>query len=127
MRHNYVCLAKFPNALPTHLHISNNVLASSLNALSIPDGERETLLSNPQSYLTTVSSSDEDRVRSILIPAYRKGFRVIFIVGAALCAVAFLVAFFMMPQVELKRADDDKLKEEGKKAMEKNKKSKSPA
>lgn len=69
-----------------------------------------------------MSSSEAGRIRDVLIPAYRKGFRVIFIVGAALCAVAFVVAFFMMPQVELKRADDDKLKEEGKKAMQKKKK-----
>lgn len=74
-----------------------------------------------------MSADEEERVRDILVPAYRKGFRVIFIVGAALCAVAFVVAFFMMPQVELKRADDDKLKEEGKKAMQKNKKEESPA
>lgn len=74
-----------------------------------------------------MSSSEEERIRDIIIPAYRKGFRIIFIVGAALCAFAFFVAFFMMPQIELKRADDDKLKEEGKKAMEKNKKEESPA
>lgn len=102
--------------------ILNNVLAASLSTLSIPDEQHETLLSNPQSYLTKVSSSEAGRIRDVLIPAYRKGFRVIFIVGAALCAVAFVVAFFMMPQVELKRADDDKLKEEGKKAMQKKKK-----
>lgn len=43
---------------------------------------------------------------------------IIFIVGAALSAVAFGLAFWLMPQVTLKRADDEKLKEEGKKRVE---------
>ena len=98
------------------LACSNNVLAGSLSSLDVEDDASETLLSNPQSYLGTVPEVEADRIRGILIPAYRKGFRVIFIVGAALCAVAFVVAFFMMPQVELSRPDDAKLKEEGRKA-----------
>lgn len=102
------------------------MLAGSLSSLDIEDGASETLLSNPQSYLGTVSDGEADRIRGILIPAYRKGFRVIFIVGAALCALAFVVALFMMPQVELSRPDDAKLKEEGHKAY-KDKKSESGA
>lgn len=48
----------------------------------------------------------------------------VFIVGAALCAFAFVIAFFMMPQIELSRPDDAKLKEEGKKAYDEKKKDK---
>lgn len=102
----------------------NNVLAGSLSSLDIDDSESETLLSNPQSYLGKVSDDEADRIRESLIPAYRKGFRVVFIVGAALCAFAFVIAFFMMPQVELSRPDDAKLKEEGRKAYEDKKKDK---
>ena len=55
------------------------------------------------------------------MPAYRKGFRIIFIVGASLAALAFVLAFVLMPQVELYRPDDKKLQEEGRKAYEEKK------
>lgn len=54
----------------------------------------------------------------MLIPAYRRGFRIIFIIGAALSAGAFLLAFVLMPQVSLNREDDQRLKEEGKRRVE---------
>lgn len=50
----------------------------------------------------------------MLIPAYQDGFRIVFIIGATLAALAFFLAFGLMPQVGLKREDDEKLKEEGK-------------
>ena len=53
-----------------------------------------------------------------MIPAYQKGFRIIFIVGASLAALAFCLACVLMPQVGLKRADDDVLKEEAKKRVQ---------
>ncbi|EGO61135.1 hypothetical protein NEUTE1DRAFT_76912 [Neurospora tetrasperma FGSC 2508] len=97
---------------------SNNVLAGSLGSLDIDHDVSKTLLSNPQMYLRTVSEAEADRIRGVLIPAYRKGFRIIFMTGAALCALAFVIAFFMLPQVELSRPDDEKLREEGRKAYE---------
>jgi hypothetical protein len=109
-----------------HAVFSNNVLAGSLSSLDIDSGTSDTLLRSPQSYLGTVSEDEADRIRNILAPAYRKGFRIIFLVGAGLCAFAFAVAFFMMPQVELSRPDDAKLKEEGRQAY-KDKKSASAA
>lgn len=54
----------------------------------------------------------------MLIPAYQRGFRIIFIIGAALSAGAFLLAFVLMPQVSLNREDDQRLKEEGKRRVE---------
>ena len=56
-----------------------------------------------------------------LIVAYREGFRVIFIVGAGLAATATLIVVCLMPQVHLDRPDDEKLKEEGKKANQESK------
>lgn len=50
----------------------------------------------------------------MLEEAYKNGFRIVFIIGAALAAFAFVAAWYTMPQVELKREDDEKLKEEGK-------------
>lgn len=93
-----------------------------MNSLDIDDEASKTLLGNPQTYLNTVSDDEADRIRDVLIPAYRKGFRIIFITGAALCALAFVIAFFMLPQLELSRPDDEKLREEGRKADEDRKK-----
>lgn len=97
------------------------MLASSLSVLDITQEASQTLLDGPQSYLETIGPSDADRIRAILTPAYRKGFRVVFLVGASLCSFAFVVAWFMMPQVELSRPDDAKLKEEGRRMDEKKK------
>lgn len=93
-----------------------------MGSLDIDDKTSKTLLGNPQTYLNTVSEDEADRIREVLIPAYRKGFRIIFITGAALCALAFVIAFFMLPQLELSRPDDEKLREEGRKAYEDKKK-----
>jgi lipopolysaccharide export LptBFGC system permease protein LptF len=57
-------------------------------------------------------------VRDVLTPAYKKGFRIIFIIGASLAALAFFLSAWLIPQLGLKRADDEKLKEEGKKRIE---------
>ncbi|RTE71284.1 hypothetical protein BHE90_014295 [Fusarium euwallaceae] len=99
--------------------VLNNILANSLSALDLDSKETKTLLGNPQTFLDTVSSSEAERIRSVLIPAYRKGFRIIFLVGASVAALAFVLAFVLMPQVELTRPDDAKLKEEGRRAYEK--------
>ncbi|KAI1654007.1 MFS general substrate transporter [Daldinia decipiens] len=91
----------------------NNILASSISSLDIDGADFKDLLNGPQSYLSSLPLDEALRIRSVLIPAYRHGFRVIFLVGASLAAFAFVIAWFMMPQVELSRPDDEKLKEEG--------------
>ncbi|UPL02231.1 hypothetical protein LCI18_013165 [Fusarium solani-melongenae] len=106
--------------------VLNNILANSLSVLDLDSKESKTLIGNPQTFLDTVSSSEAERIRSVLIPAYRKGFRVIFLIGASVAALAFVLAFVLMPQVDLARPDDAKLKEEGRKAYEE-KRSKSAA
>ncbi|KJZ74042.1 hypothetical protein HIM_06491 [Hirsutella minnesotensis 3608] len=98
--------------------IINNILAHDLSSLGLGPEASKTLLSNPQAFLEKASPEEAQRIRSILIPAYRQGFRVIFIVGASLAALAFVLAFCLMPQVELSRPDDAKLKEEGRLAEE---------
>jgi hypothetical protein len=81
------------------------------------------LLGNPQTFLDTVSPSEAEKIRSVLIPAYRQGFRIIFLIGAGVASLAFVLAFFLMPQVDLTRPDDSRLKEEGRKAYDKRGKS----
>ncbi|CEJ55374.1 Putative Permeases of the major facilitator superfamily [Penicillium brasilianum] len=95
----------------------NNIVASSILVLDLTQSESRSLLSSPQSYLSGLSENDAKHVRSVLIPAYKKGFRVIFVIGAALAAFSFFLAFWLMPQVGLRRDDDEKLKGEGKKRI----------
>ncbi|KAJ5179413.1 hypothetical protein N7492_002623 [Penicillium capsulatum] len=97
--------------------IINNVVASSVSTLDLDETESRSLLSSPQTYLSKQSATDAANIRSVLIPAYKKGFRIIFIIGAALAALAFFLAVWLMPQVGLKRDDDEALKEEGKKRV----------
>lgn len=47
------------------------------------------------------------------MPAYKKGFRIIFIIGASLAAVAFVLSWWLIPQIGLSRDDDEALKIEG--------------
>lgn len=70
------------------------------------------ILSSPQRFVEE-SGEEADRVRAAILPAYRRGFRIIFLIGAALAAFAFVLCFFLMPHIELRRADDEKLKAEG--------------
>ncbi|KAI1826115.1 major facilitator superfamily domain-containing protein [Xylaria intraflava] len=91
----------------------NNIVANSLSTLSLGDAAVQSLLSSPQTYLSSLPPDQAEHVRTVLVPAYREAFRVIFLVGASLAALAFVLAFVLMPQVELSRPDDAKLKEEG--------------
>ncbi|KAK5636049.1 hypothetical protein RRF57_011761 [Xylaria bambusicola] len=93
----------------------NNIVSNTLSSLSLTDEAAKSLLSAPQTYLNSIPANEAEHVRSVLIPAYRHAFRVIFLLGASLAAFAFVLAFILMPQVELSRPDDEKLKEEGRK------------
>ncbi|KAL4862820.1 hypothetical protein BDV12DRAFT_206967 [Aspergillus spectabilis] len=93
--------------------IINNLINSSIASLNLTPSSKKSFLSSPQSYLSTLPPAEAEHARSLLIPAYKRGFMIIFVIGAALSAVAFVLAFALMPQVGLSRADDEKLKEEG--------------
>ncbi|KAI9044278.1 putative MFS drug transporter [Aspergillus affinis] len=93
--------------------IINNLISSAVSSLGLSDSEKRSFLSSPQNYLSQLPAEEADHARSLLIPAYQKGFRIIFIIGAALSALAFFLAAWLMPQVSLNRDDDEKLKQEG--------------
>ncbi|OGM44015.1 MFS drug transporter [Aspergillus bombycis] len=97
--------------------IINNLITSSISSLGLTPAETRSFLSSPQNYLSKLPHEEAEHARSLLIPAYRKGFRIIFLIGTALAAFAFVLAFWLMPQVTLNRADDEKLKEEGRKRV----------
>ncbi|RHZ69268.1 hypothetical protein CDV55_106401 [Aspergillus turcosus] len=101
--------------------IINNILSHSITSLGLTSAETRSFLSSPQNYLSGLPSDEAERVRALVIPAYKRGFRIIFVIGSALAAFAFCLAFLLMPQVELNRADDAKLKEEAKKRVEEKK------
>ena len=80
------------------------------------------MLNQPLYFLaSSTDSSETDKLRSVFSAAYHEGFRLVFIVGAGLAAMAMLITVFLMPQVSLDRGDDVELKEEGRKADEESK------
>ena len=62
-----------------------------------------------------------EKIRNKLDFVYRKGFRVVFIVGSGLAAVVMLIVLILIPHVPLDRPDDRSRKEEGKNADEERK------
>lgn len=61
-------------------------------------------------------SSSQERgsvTGELILKGYLRGFRTVFLIGAGLAALSFLVALFLMPELGLKREDDQRLKEEG--------------
>lgn len=93
--------------------IINNAVRTALASYGLDRSEVQLLLDSPERFEAAKAGRDMDVLRLALSAAYQKGFRVVFIVGAALNGAAFLAAWFLMPQVELARPDDEKLKEEG--------------
>ncbi|KAL4902774.1 hypothetical protein BDW74DRAFT_186744 [Aspergillus multicolor] len=107
--------------------IINNLLLSSLTPLHLSTTEQKSFLSSPTAYLDTLSDTEAQHARSLLIPAYKRGFRIIFTIGAALAALSFCIASMLMRQVSLEKGDDEKLKEEARKRVEDEKKVKEDA
>ncbi|KAF4925423.1 Efflux pump dotC [Colletotrichum viniferum] len=97
--------------------ILNNIVKSSVNGLDLDVEQRDSLLSNPQQYISSLSDEDAQRIRAVLVPAYQKSFKVIFELGSGLAAAACFLAWFLMPHIDLSRPDDHKLKEEGHQAQ----------
>jgi hypothetical protein len=97
----------------------NNIVKNSLLPLNLSSAAYSDAVDNPQEYLNTLPAEDALRVRAVLAPAYKQAFRTIIYVGAALAALGFVVAFFLMPQFGLERRDDAKLKAEARKEQPK--------
>lgn len=86
--------------------------------MNLEPSEQKELLSSPQSYLSKLPRDESERIRAVLMPAYKRGFYIIFIIGGSLSALGFLLAALLMPQVPLKRDDDQQQREEAKQRME---------
>ncbi|CAG5159093.1 uncharacterized protein ALTATR162_LOCUS5409 [Alternaria atra] len=98
--------------------VINNAIRSSLVPYGLSRPEIQLLLDSPDMFRESVGQERTDLIRIALASAYQRGFRVVFIVGAVLNALAFIAAWFLMPQVGLNRNDDAQLKEEGKMRQE---------
>lgn len=114
LRNYHVSLLQ-QNPSPVTDDPSNNAVASAISTLGLDASESRSLLTSPQAYLSKQSAENASHIRSVLIPAYQTGFRIIFLIGSSLAALAFVLAWGLMPQIGLKRSDDEALKEEGKK------------
>lgn len=94
--------------------IINNAVRSTLTPHGLSEAAIQLLINSPDLFRHEYGDEWAGSVRMELVSAYTRGFRIIFIVSAVLNALAFVAAWFLMPQVELNREDDAKLKEEGK-------------
>jgi hypothetical protein len=95
--------------------IINNAVRSALIPHGLSKFAVQLLINSPDLFSEAYGEQRTIGLRAELASAYRKGFRVIFILGAVLNALAFFAAWFMIEQLDLKRDDDEQLKEEGKK------------
>lgn len=97
--------------------IINNAIRARLAPYALSRPEIRLLLDSPDLFRDEFNFTlGEQQTRNLMIDlasGYRQGFRIVFIVGAALNGLAFVAAWLLIPQVELNRDDDEKLKEEG--------------
>lgn len=96
--------------------------------MNLSPEEIRTVINSPLTILKINSNEDPDNsqkaiiLRETLLQGYRTGFRIIFLVMAGLAGSAFIMAWFLMPELGLDRKDDAELKREGKEAMKKREK-----
>lgn len=92
----------------------NNAVRTTLTPFGLTSSDIQLLLNSPDRFRVQFGDDRTVAIRTELRSAYQNGFRIIFYVMSSLAALAFFAAWFLIPHVELIRADDAKLKEEGK-------------
>jgi predicted MFS family arabinose efflux permease len=95
--------------------IINNAIRATLTPHGISRSSLQLLLNTPDLFRDTYGEDRTNTIRAELASAYAKGFKIIFIVSAVLNSLAFVAAWFLIPQIELSKKDDAMLREEGKK------------
>lgn len=72
-------------------------------ALNLKPNEISTILDDPSSTSAlSISSATPDNVAPAVLAAYKRGFRIVFLLSSTLAALAFIFALFLMPQIEIK-------------------------
>lgn len=102
--------------------IINNAVRTALTPHGLSEAAIQLLVNSPDLFRDEYGAARTKDVRVTLASAYKRGFRIVFIVSASLNVCAFIFAWFLMPQVELNRPDDQKLKEEAKDRLSEKKK-----
>ncbi|KAK3936025.1 multidrug resistance protein fnx1 [Diplogelasinospora grovesii] len=101
--------------------IINNVLRSNLNNLGLSETIIRQILDEPESVSELALPEGTGELVAAVTAGYQTGFRIVFYVGAGLSTLGFVISWFLMPQIDLDRPDDAKLKEEGRRAEEERK------
>jgi hypothetical protein len=115
---NFVRLLGSTLALAIAGALVNNALRSSVRTLGLDSADVDRLLDDPTVINNAAFRAKLSEVaRNVVIEGYTKGFRRVFYVTVACTCVAWLASVFLIGQHELKRADDDKLKEESKRMV----------
>ena len=69
------------------------------------------ILNNPSTSKTIAfSAANESDISAAIFSAYKKGFRIVFILSASLAALALFLAVILMPQIDIKhekKSDSD--------------------
>jgi hypothetical protein len=97
---------------------SNNILRSQLGDLGLTDSAIRQLLNSPDTLSLIASDYPGVDLETAVANGYQAGFKIVFYVMAGLSTLAFFIAFFLMPQVDLIRPDDKVLIEQGKREYE---------
>ncbi|KAH7413808.1 major facilitator superfamily domain-containing protein [Phaeosphaeria sp. MPI-PUGE-AT-0046c] len=92
----------------------NNAVRATLRPHGLSSGAIQLLINSPELFQSEYGDERTENIRGELAAAYVKGFRLVFIVTAVLNALAFCASWILIPHIELNRADDAQLKEEGK-------------
>jgi predicted MFS family arabinose efflux permease len=93
--------------------IINNAIRATLKPHGLTNSAIQLFVNSPDLFRIEYGEERTQNIRAELATAYVKGYRIVFIVSAVLNVLAFVAAWFLMPQIELQRKDDVKLKEEG--------------
>ncbi|PYI24323.1 cephamycin export protein cmcT [Aspergillus violaceofuscus CBS 115571] len=90
--------------------ILTNLLTTTTTALALSPTDHTLFLRNPTTYLANLPAAEAAQLRAAILPVYQQGFRIIFRIGAGMAAVAVVVVWALIPQVELEVSSP---KEEG--------------
>jgi hypothetical protein len=115
---NFVRLLGSTLALAIAGALVNNALRSALRPLGLTAEQVDALLDDPTvinspTFLHTISADQ----RAAIIAGYTRGFHHVFYLTVACVCVAWLSGVFLIGHHDLKRADDEKLKEESKQRL----------
>ncbi|KAG5636702.1 hypothetical protein H0H81_007131 [Sphagnurus paluster] len=107
-------------ALAVNSTVINNSLTTAMKSISLPPSLITRIVDNPSSLASpaTIGLSPSSAAY-ILEFGYTKGFKVVFILNAALLAVATVASILMIGHKELTREDDDTLRQSAQEEQEK--------